>query len=126
MIKIIGLAFAVLICALTLKNQSQIFTLIISISGCLLLFLSVSDQFIELIKNVTDMSSKIPSSTMYIKLMLKALGIVLIAQVVTDICRDCGEGAIANMVEIGAKIIVVSMMIPLFNSVISIVTGLLK
>ena len=62
----------------------------------------------------------------YAGLMLKVLGIVLITQFISDICRDSGENALAGQTETAAKIIVISMILPLFDSVINIISGFLK
>ena len=58
--------------------------------------------------------------------MLKALGIALITQFVSDTCRDNGENALASITETVAKIAVIVMLLPLFETVFDIVSGLLK
>ncbi|MFR5876478.1 MAG: SpoIIIAC/SpoIIIAD family protein [Eubacterium sp.] len=126
MIKFIGIAISVLFCSLLLKDKNRTFSIILSIAGGCLLFAIVSSEFSNIIKSITDISSSVASTAPYIKLMLKVLGITLITQFVSDICRDNGESALASMTEAAAKIIVVSIILPLFETVIAIVSGLVK
>ncbi|MDE6385833.1 MAG: stage III sporulation AC/AD family protein, partial [Eubacterium sp.] len=42
------------------------------------------------------------------------------------LCRDCGENALASQTETAAKVIVIAMILPLFETVIKIITGLLE
>lgn len=126
MLKFIGIAISVLFCSLLLKDKNRTFAIILSIAGGCLLFAIVSAELGEIIKSISDISSSVTSTAPYIKLMLKVLGITLITQFMSDICRDNGESALASMTEAVAKIIVVSIILPLFETVISIVSGLVK
>lgn len=125
-IKCIGISICVLFCSLLLRNYNKTFAVIVSIAGSAILFLLVSNQLSEMISKITQISSSINSTAPYIKLMLKVLGITLVTQFVVDICRDNGENALASMTEAVAKILVVSMVLPLFETIISIVSGLVK
>lgn len=126
MLKFIGIAVSILFCSLLLKDINRTFSIILSVAGGCLLFLAVSSQLSEIIKAISDISSSVNSAAPYIKLMLKVLGITLVTQFVSDICRDNGENALASMTEAVAKIIVVSIILPLFETVITIVSGLAK
>ena len=55
-----------------------------------------------------------------LKIMLKSFGILAVGAVVTDICRDNGEGAVAGVVELGMKILAISCCLPVFSAVIEI------
>lgn len=125
-IKYIGISICVLFCALLLRRYNKTFAVIVSVAGSAILFLLVSRQLNDIIAKIGDISSSVNSTAPYIKLMLKVLGITLVTQFVVDTCRDNGENALASMTEIVAKILVVSMVLPLFETIISIVSGLVK
>ena len=126
MIKIIGIALAVLFCALIVKDKNSTVAALLSVAGGITLLTVVIGNF----SNITDAVHKFTDSSSvtdtYVKLMLKALGITILTQFVADICRDNGESALASITETASKIAVVTMLLPLFQSVISIVGGLLK
>lgn len=126
MIKIAGIALAVIFCSLVLKQNNSVYSVMISIIGGVLIFAIVSDKISSVLSSIIDLSSSINGAYSYIKLMIKVLGVILVSQLLSDICRDNGESALSSMVEISARMITISMVIPLFENVISIVTGLLK
>jgi stage III sporulation protein AD len=126
MIKLVGISVALLLCSIVMREYNKTFALIVSLAGAVLMFASVSDKIYDIINQITDISSSVESSLSYIKLMLKVLGIILITQFVSDVCRDNGENALASLTEISAKIVVIAIIMPLFETVISIVSGLVK
>jgi stage III sporulation protein AD len=60
-----------------------------------------------------------------IQIIFKALGISYITQLAVDICRDCGESALASSAETAGKILILTISLPLFSELVSIVSGLL-
>ena len=73
-----------------------------------------------------DLKTAAGDTGAYIDLMFKILGISIVTQVVCDVCRDNGASALASQTETAAKILVLSLLLPLFQTVIGIVTGLVK
>ena len=126
MLKFIGISICILFCSIILKEYNRQFSIVLSIAGAALLFFSAVSELKSVIETVMSFSEVSSSALGYSKLMLKILGITLITQIVCDICRDNGENALASMTATIAKIIVVSLVLPLFETVISIVGGLVK
>ncbi len=52
-------------------------------------------------------------------ILLKALGVALLAQICADICRDCGENSAASGVELVAKLEILLLCLPMLEKVIS-------
>lgn len=61
----------------------------------------------------------------YLGVMMKALGIALCSKVCADICRDCGETAIATKVEIGGKVGILLLSIPLLQQITNSINSLI-
>ena len=126
MIKFIGISMCVLFCSLLLKETNRQLAVILSIVGSSILFLTAASELSQIIKSVLSFSEVSSSVLNYSKLMLKILGITLIARIVCDICRDNGENALASVTGLVAKILIASIVLPLFETVIKIVGGLVK
>ena len=116
----------VLLTSVIIKDKNKSISVFLSLSGiCILLFIGV--DYIKVIsERLGSIVSAIPSSAEYIKLIIKALIITVITQLVSDICRDNGENALASTAEIVTKSAVIIMVMPLFEAVLSIVNGLIK
>lgn len=126
MIKIAGFVLISLFLIIFLRDTKREFSLILTISCGVILFIAVADDFYSVAQSIYNLSSGINNVNSYISLMIKILGISLIAQFVVDLCRDAGENALASQTETASKIIILIMTLPLFETVINIVTGLLK
>ena len=126
MLKIAGITLSVLLCSLLLKEKNRAFAVILSVAGGLLLLSVFTGELSEVVSRLKSITEKSEISASYIALMLKALGITIITQFVSDICRDNGENALASITETVAKIAVIAMLLPLFETIIEIVSGLVK
>lgn len=122
---ILGIAITTLVLGLFFKEQNRTISLLLVIFSCIALAFQSVGAIAEIIKSLNDMASQLSETSAYIKIMFKVLGIALIAQLVSDLCRDCGESALAGQTETAAKILIITMIIPLLEAVISIISGLL-
>lgn len=126
MIQIAAIALITLVLVVFLKNSSREFAFIITIAASVLLFGLVINDFFGVVSNIREISSDIGNINSYISLMVKILGITLITQFIIDLCKDSGENALASQTEIASKIIILIMIMPLFETVINVISGLLK
>lgn len=126
MIKLAGIIIAALITSVLLKKRESEFALLAVICAVVLIFITISEDLYDVISRLGELASGVGGIEPYIKLMLKVTGVSLAAQLLADLCRDCGESALASQTETASKIIILVIALPLFEAVIEIVTGLLK
>ncbi len=126
MIKIAMISLCALILIVILKRTNKEFAFILTIAAAVILFGLIIDDFIEVIKRIYALSSELEGANSYIMLMVKILGITLITQFIIDLCRDSGENALASQTEITSKILILVMVMPLFEAVMNVISGLLK
>lgn len=126
MMQVFGIAAVCLLLAVFLKSQNKMFALLVTLGGAVLIFLISSDAAFNVFDALSDIEDSAGYTGTYVTMMLKVLGISIVTQVVCDICRDNGESALASQTEIASKIMVLAMLLPLFRTVIQIVTGLVK
>ena len=112
-IKIIGIGLVALILIIILKQYKPEFAIYVSLlAGALILALIFSkiSGIIELINNLTN---KISIHKEFVTLLIKITGIAILTECAVSICKDSGETAIASKVDMGGKVIMVSMTIPI-------------
>jgi len=126
MIKVVGIVLTALIINIVLKNYSKEFTFLISIVCTIIIFTLISKDLKGIVDRLTSISNEISVLLPYIKIMLKILGISMIAQLLSDLCRDNGENTLANQTELSAKIIILVTALPLFTTIMDIMIGMLK
>ena len=78
--------------------------------------------FINLLSNL---SSKTAINTEFLVLLIKITGIAFLTEFAVSICKDSGESAIANKMDMGGKVIIISMSIPIIASLLETVVKIL-
>ena len=124
-IKIIGIALIALIIIIILKQYSPEFVIYISIITGILILMLVVDKLTGIISLLESIASKASINTEFIKLLIKITGIAFLSEFAVSICKDSGEAAIASKVEIGSKIIIIAMSIPILSELLEIILKIL-
>ena len=71
------------------------------------------------------MFSKISINKEFITLLIKITGIAILTEFAVSICKDSGESAIANKIDLGGKIIIISISIPIITALLELVINIL-
>ena len=61
----------------------------------------------------------------YVETILKIIGIAYIAEFAAQISKDAGQGAIASKIELGGKILILAMAIPILTVMIETIIQLI-
>lgn len=124
-IKIIGIALIALIIIILLKQYKPEFVIYVSlIAGVLILFL-VIDELTGIVKLIQSIADKDSINSQFLSILLKITGIAFLSEFAVSICKDSGEAAIASKVELGSKIIIISMSIPIISTLLEIILKIL-
>lgn len=124
-IKIIGIGITALIIIIILKQYKPEFAVYTSIiAGIAILLLSLS-QMSGVINLLKDISSRASISSEFLGIILKITGIAILTEFAVSICQDSGECAIANKIDIGGKIMIITMSIPIISSLLETILKVL-
>ncbi len=121
-----GLALAACSLIVVIRQYKPEYALPVSIAAAVVLLSYLLLNSEPIIGSINRLSQMLGDASQYVSILLKALGICLIAQLSSDICRDCGENSLAGRIETGGKIAVLIIALPIFEDVLSISTGLIK
>ncbi len=124
-IKIIAIGLISLVIIIILKQYKPEFTIYISIIAGLLLIYLVINRLEGIISLLKAISNKSGINNQFLELLLKITGIAFLTEFAINICKDAGETAIASKIEIGCKVVIVSMSIPIFSNLLEIITKLI-
>lgn len=81
-------------------------------AGAFILTLTFS-KISAIIDLLTNLAGKVSIHQEFLTLLIKITGIAILTEFAVSICRDSGETAIASKVDMGGKVIMVSMSIPI-------------
>lgn len=124
-IKIIGIGLIALILIIILKQYKPEFVIYVSlIAGALILTLTFS-KISGIIELINSLSSKVSINQEFIKLLIKITGIAILTEFAVSICKDTGETAIASKIDMGGKVIMVSMSVPIIAGLLETIIKIL-
>lgn len=128
-LKLFGGAIIAVLIIVILRRESP--DMAISVKMCAGVILAVAciasmTPIIEYVGEIGESFGADESLSMAIEVLLKALGVSILAHVTANICRDAGEGSIAYYVELGAKIEILILSLPLLVDIISLAAELLE
>lgn len=124
-IKIIGVGLIAVIIIIVLKQYKPEFTVYISICvGAIILGL-VMTRLSAIIQLLTDLSNKVSDTNGFLKILIKITGIAFLTEFAVSICKDSGESAIASKVDLGGKVIIISMSVPIISALLEMVVKVL-
>ena len=124
-IKIVGIALIALVIIIMLKQYRPEYAIFISILTGVLILILVMDRLTGIINLIQSVEDKFSINTQFIALLIKITGIAFLSEFAVSICKDSGEAAIASKIEIGSKIIIISMSIPIISSLLEIILKIL-
>ncbi len=120
-VKIIGVGIIALIISVIIKQYKPEFAMYISIiAGIIILFLII-DKMYGIVTLLTNLSRKTGMNAEYLTILLKITGIAILTEFAVSICKDSGESAIASKIDLGGKVIVISMSIPIISALLEII-----
>ena len=124
-IKIIGVGLIALIIIIIVKQYRPEFTMYVSVAAGIIILLLVMDKLSAIINLLTNLANRTSINNEFIFLLIKITGIALLTEFASSVCKDSGETAIASKVDMGGKIIIIAMSIPIIASLLETILKVL-
>ena len=124
-VKIIGVGLISLIIIIILKQYRPEFTIYVSIIAGVIIILMITDSISGIITMLQDIASKANINSQFLKILIKITGIAILTEFAVSICKDSGESAVASKIDIGGKVIIISMSIPIIRALLETVLKIL-
>lgn len=124
-IKIIGIGLISLIIIIIVKQYRPEFVIYVSIIAGAIILMLIMDKVSSIINLLTALSNKKVVNNEFLTLLIKITGIAFLTEFSVSLCKDSGETAIANKIDIGGKVIIISMSIPIIASLLETIIKIL-
>lgn len=124
-LKIVAGAMIGLIMYLVMSKQNKDFSLLLTICICCMILVSCAGYlspiiaFLKRLENLGGLDSGI------IDILLRSVGIGFISQVSAMVCNDAGNSSLAKTIQFAATALILWISLPLFESMLELVTGIL-
>ena len=124
-VKIIGIGLISLIIIVILRQYKPEFALYVSLIAGILIIALVIGKISGIIEILKSLANKSSINNPFLVLLIKITGIAILTEYAVSICKDTGEGAIANKIDFGGKVIIISMSIPIISNLLETVLKVL-
>ena len=121
-ISFVVLSLVTAVISLYLKDSGFATAAVLSVlCGGILILLKLIPYFSEIFRTVKEIASVSGLKTDYIGLVIKVAGIAYIGEFAGELCRDAGEASLAGKVDLGTKVVIMIMAMPLLETILSTV-----
>lgn len=120
-VKIIGIGLISLIIIIILKQYKPDFAIYISILAGAIILLFVMDKLSNVVNLLSSIQSKANMNNQFLVILLKITGIAFLTEYATSICKDAGESAIATKIDLGGKVLIIAISIPIIQALLELI-----
>ena len=120
-VKIIGIGLISLIIVIILKQYKPDFAIYISILAGALILLFVMDKLSSVVNLLSSIQNKANMNNQFLVILLKITGIAFLTEYATSICKDAGESAIATKIDLGGKVLIIAISIPIIQALLELI-----
>lgn len=124
-IKAVLCALIALILYLTIEKQSKEIAIVLGIISCIMIcsctiiFLQPIITFINYLQDIGNIDVE------YIDVILRCVGIGILAEIVTPICVDAGNASLGKTLQLTAGVSVLWLGLPIFSKLIELIEDIL-
>ena len=122
-LRFIGLGMVICFSCVTLRGRNPEFALLVSLAGGLLLLGVIFTWLNDVVNYFDQILAQIHVPREGVLILVKCLGLSYIAKIACDTCMDCGETSTATKIEFAAKVGMLITALPIFEQLLSLVSG---
>ena len=126
MFKIVALCLAGTLLLVLLKPARPEYAMLLRLALLLVVFAALLEGVGSVVSGTSALMTLVGENGEIVRVMLKALGISLVAQIASDLCKDSGEQTLAGVVELAAKLGILIMALPLAAQLAEMCLGWLQ
>jgi stage III sporulation protein AD len=124
-LQIVGVAFLTAVLILVIREQKPMFAFLLAVFTGVGIFLALIGKIGGVVSVLDELAARSGIPSVYLKTMLKIIGIAYIAEFGAQIVRDAGLESMASKIEFAGKMLILVMAIPIIRVVVETVLNLL-
>ncbi|MGD0152164.1 MAG: stage III sporulation protein AD [Thermacetogeniaceae bacterium] len=124
-LQVVALGLVVAVFAVLLRRERPEMAMLLALGFGVIVFLMVLNKLGAIITVFQDVTRRAQVDELYLATLLKILGIAYIAEFGAQVCRDSGEGMVANKIELAGKVLIMILALPIFAAILEVIIRLL-
>jgi len=124
--KVIGLALLTTFTIIILKPTRPDIALLVGVAGGVIMLFMFVDALEVVILNMNNIVNRTGIDSKVFSAILKIIGIGYLTEFAAGVCNDAGNSAMGQKVLLAGKVIILILALPIINSLIDVVAGLVQ
>lgn len=124
--KVFVLAIVIAFLCVTVKFYKPEYALLCQLCGVAAVVIYSLSYFNGIWDALSDMISASGLDASFLKILIKALGVSVITDIVSSVCRDSSNNTLANVVELFGKTVIIVMGLPILTKLAEAAVGFIK
>lgn len=125
-IKVICGALIAVILGLALRQQGKDMALLLSIAVCCMVAAVGISYLTPVVDFIQELSSNSGTDPQFLRILLKSVGIGIVAELSGLICTDAGNAALAKTIQILATAVILWLSLPLMQALLELVRKIME
>ena len=113
-----GIGIVTVLIAGQLKVLKSEYSLYLSVAVMLLTFFYSAGRLGGILSVMEQIQTYFPVNEIYVRTLLKIVGVSYIAEFASHVCRDAGYGAVGSQIEIFGKLTVLAVSMPILTALL--------
>lgn len=118
-----GVALAGVVLIGILRRERPEFAVLLSLAVGAVLFLLILPKVAQALRLIDELALLAHVRLLYIDVVLRIIGIAYLAEFAAQVSRDAGEGALAQKLELGGKVLILVLAVPIVGALVHLVLG---
>ena len=124
-LQVVSIGIIASVLAIILKSQRPEYAIHISIVAGIIIFMFILSKLVVVMDMIQQMIQKVNIDYAFLSTIIKIIGIAYITEFGSQVCRDAGEGAIAAKIELGGKVTIMVLAVPIIMALLDVIIGIL-
>lgn len=125
-LKILSVAVIFICMSAIMKTNRPEFLIFIRIGAIIIISILIIDSLSQYVSQLFISLNLLNIDEAHLSLLIKAVGITLLTDFVTDVLSENGEKSVSGIVNLAGRIIILTMALPLINGLIEICLNMIE
>lgn len=126
LLRILGIGVVTAFLSLLIKQHRPEIAIAIPVLGGIAIFLSVAPYLKGMVTLFEELAEVSGIQNRYLRLILKMIGVAYLCEFSAELCRDAGENSVAGKIELGGKLLILSLSVPIVYQFLDLVETMIR
>ena len=121
---ITGFGIAAVVLLVVVRHERPEMAVLLSAAVAAVLFGVIFSRIWAVIEVINQLAARARVDPTFLAVVLRVVGIAYITEFGAQVCRDAGEASVADKVELGGKVLMMVVAVPVLASIVDLVVRL--